>query len=350
MRIGITSDGGHAHYYIRLGLARAFGHCGHQVELHELGSKPLFDWFDEFEPELLLTQTYNVNKAMVKCIEERPHLKVIMKGSDWGKQQETIDLVEYPILVAKQEEIDIIGYLKERTGKPDFVHCHYHPNRIYSTHGSWLDELGIPVVGLMSAADIFDYTGGQRIESFAADVMFVGGYWPYKAKTLDKCILRLCNVNRPYKIKIYGNQGWPVPQYCGSLPNELVKDAMSSATICPSISEPHSQVFGTDIIERPWKILANRCFCISDYVESMVEDVFTNNEVLFAKTPEEFEGHVIQMLNKPDERLGYIERGHKTVINNHTYFNRIAKIFDELKMPWEAKSVLDIYSQIKDNL
>ena len=58
----------------------------------------------------------------------------------------------------------------------------------------------------------------------------------------------------------------------------------SSATVCPNVSEAHSQDFGYDIIERPFKVLSSGGFCISDYVESMAEEVFNNGEVVFAKT------------------------------------------------------------------
>ena len=82
-------------------------------------------------------------------------------------------------------------------------------------------------------------------------------------------------------------------------------------------------------------------FCVSDYVESMANDVFTNEELVFAKTPEEFEKLVSYYVNNPEERLPYIQRGYESVLRNHTYFHRIADLFNELQMPEQAKKCLE---------
>ena len=124
-----------------------------------------------------------------------------------------------------------------------------------------------------------------------------------------------------FNIKIFGGSDWPVVQYAGKISNENVKHAFRSATVCPNVSEPHSQDFGYDIIERPFKVLMSGGFCISDYVESMANDVFTNDEVLFAKTPEEFEQLIQYYVNHPKEAALYAEKGFNCVLQNHTYFH-----------------------------
>src|SRR3990167_1412358 len=289
MKILISSDGPHAHWFIRLSVAKAFQACGHKVAMWDINSKPVYDVFDEFQPDLFIGQTYNLTPHLINCLVERPYIKVIMKGSDWGEKQKEIDLKKYPVVVAKDEEIKLVEILRKQIGKPDFISCHYHPNRIQSTHGYWTEKLGIPIVGLMSGADIFTFHVGQKRDEFVSDIAFVGGYWEYKSQTLNKWLLPLCNPDKIYKIRIFGNSGWPCPQYCGIIQDEVIADVLASATICPNISEPHSQDFGYDIIERPWKLLSNKCFCISDYVDSMAKDVFTNDEIVFANNPKEFE-------------------------------------------------------------
>ena len=159
-------------------------------------------------------------------------------------------------------------------------------------------------------------------------------------------MIPLCHPMGKYNIKIFGNSDWPVAQFLGRIDGRYVKDIFHSAIICPNISEPHSQVFGYDIIERPFKILASRGFCISDYVQSMAEDVFNNNEIVFAKTPEEFHSLVEHYVNNPEERLSYIENGYQTVMNNHTYFHRVAKIFQELNMTRHSEDCLNRLSEI----
>ena len=338
MKILISSDGPHAHYYIRLGWARALEACGHDVYLWDIHNIPTYDMFDQFEPDIFMGQTYNLNKSVYACIKERPHLKVVMRGSDWGDMQKEIDKEKYPILTVRDDEKKLLEQLKKETQKPDFVHNHYHENWISKTHNKW-EDIGIRAVSLIHAADVFEYHGGEVLDHLKSDVSFVGGYWPYKAICLDKYMLRLCHPVGKFNVKIWGS-GWPVVQYMGKIDGSQVKNVFRSATVCPNVSEPHSQDFGYDIIERPFKVLMSGGFCISDYVESMSKDVFTNDEMLFAKTPEEFETLIEYYVAHPEEREPYIKRGYKCVLENHTYFHRMATMFQELGLSKEAEKTI----------
>ena len=264
MKILISSDGPHAHSYIRTSWGKVFANLGHQVRMWEISQESAFDAFDEFEPDIFMGQTYNLNDAVFKCIKERPHMKVVLRASDWGDMQDNIDLNKYPILVAQEEEKRLLEKLKKQTGKPDFVHNHYHDNWISQTHGKW-NDIGIRPVSLMHAADIFDFYPQQAVSLLKCDIGFIGGYWPYKAINLDKYLVNLCTPVGKYNIKIFGSSSWPVCQHLGKIDNNNVGALFSSATVCPNISEPHSQDFGYDIIERPFKILMSGGFCVSDY-------------------------------------------------------------------------------------
>ena len=339
MKIMISNDGPHAHYYIRLGWAKVFQAIGHDVTIWDINTKSAYDAFDEFDPDLFMGQTYNLNRSLFNCIKERPELKVVMRASDWGDMQKDIDKEKYPILTASKEETVWVERLKREVDKPDFVHNHYHDNWMKVTHNRW-DVIGIKVVSLMHGADVFDYTGAGEVDILKSDVTFIGGYWPYKAQTLDKYLIRLCHPVGKFNVKIFGGSDWPLVQYAGRISNENVKHAFRSATICPNVSEPHSQDFGYDIIERPFKVLMSGGFCISDYVESMANDVFTNDEIIFAKTPEEFEQLIEYYVNHPEETLPYVEKGYKCILDKHTYFHRVSTIFKELNMPKEAEKCL----------
>ena len=344
MKVMIASDGPHAHYYIRIGWAKVMQAMGHQCILWDIHSSPSFDAFDEFEPDIFIGQTYNLDRGVLQCIKERPHLKVVMRASDWGDVQDDIDLEQYPVLTARSDEIDLVGKLMQETGKPDFVYNHYHDKWILKTHNKW-ESIGVRPVSMLHAADIFEYSGGKELDFLKCDVSFIGGYWPYKARCLDPYLLRLCHPVGKYNIKIYGNQNWPVVQHLGRLDEKHVKDTFCSSTISPNISEPHSQDFGYDIIERPFKVLAAGGFCISDYVQSMAEDVFNNEEIVFAKTPDEFEDKIRYYLRHPEERLPYIKRGHASVLKNHTYFHRVSKIFTELGLSKEASQCMNLLNE-----
>ena len=116
MKILISSDGMHAHFYVRSGWAKAFSYSGHEVVLWDTKAQTAFDIFDEFEPDLFIGQTYNVTRSVFKCIAERPNLKVIMKAPDWGDIQKEIDPNRYNVLFVSEEEKRVIEKLKKETG------------------------------------------------------------------------------------------------------------------------------------------------------------------------------------------------------------------------------------------
>lgn len=344
MKILIANDGPTAFYYIRMGYARAFSAAGHQVVLWNINEKPANDAFDEMEPDLFLGQTYNMNRATINAIKERPHMKVIMKAGDWGPLAEEIAKEDYGVLMASPEEQARIIELYKETGRPNYVHIYYHPSFIESTHGYWKDA-GIPVYSHMLAADVFDYTNGKKTEQFESDLTFIGGYWPYKARNIDDYLLTLCK-DYKYRIKIFGNAHWPVAQYCGFAPQGMEKHILASATICPQLHEPHSTVYGFDMSERTFKLLANRCFCISDYVAGL-DYLFGEDECLvLTKTPEEFQERIDYFLANPDDRQGYIDRGYNKVMGEHTYFHRAADMFNNLNWPSHATKMMETYDRL----
>jgi len=340
MKILISNDGPTAFYYIRTGLARAFAAAGHGVMLWDINQKPVMDAFDEFQPDLFLGQTYNTNREVVQAIKERPHMKVIMKAGDWGPLADQIPTDLYGVLMASKTEKHIIRSLYDETGKPDYVHIYYHPSYIGDTHGGWSD-VGISVHSHMLAADIFDYTNGRQDERFKSDLTFIGGYWPYKARNIDDYLLPLC-LDYKYKIKIFGNANWPVAQYCGFAPPDLVRDVLASATICPQLHEPHSTDYGFDMSERTFKLMSNKCFVISDYVAGL--EILFGDSILMAKTPEKFRELVDHYLARPEERQQYIDANYEKVMNEHTYFHRAHDIFNNLNLDHYATSVLKVYN------
>lgn len=345
MKVLIANYDKFAHYYIHLGLAKAMTHMGMEVIMWDTNSKPVFDAFDEFEPDLFIGQTFNVDRAIAKCIAERPNMMVVMKASDDGPIHDTMDHSKFPVLVASDRERDTIKKLMEDTGKPDFVFVHYRDERLDETHGYWRQR-GVRVESMLSGACIFDYTCGTKKPEFECDLAFVGGRWGYKAQTLDKWFLPF--IATDLNIKIFGNQPWGVPQYCGFLPDEQVKHLFASAKICPNLSEPHSQVFGYDIVERPFKLLSNKCFVVSDYVEDM--KTIIPNGIVYAKTPSDFISKIMYYMEKPDKRQEVIQQGYDCVMNNHTYFHRVAYMFNKLGRPDLEELAMKALKDAKERL
>ena len=323
--------------FIRTGWGRVFSNLGHTFMFWQPEVKPAFDVFSEFEPDIFIGTTFDLDRAIYKNIVSRPNMKVILYASAWGELIDNIDPKEYPIVIATEKEKELLAKLKRETGKPDFVFLHYHNNWIQRTLGGW-DTIGIKPVSMLNAADLYDYYPGEVKEQFISDIAFVGGYWPYKGRNLNKFILPLCN---KYKVKIFGNQPWPVPQYLGYTDTEDVKHIFSSAKICPNVSEPHSTDFGFDIVERPFKILSSGNFCISDYVQSQVEDIF-HDIIPSPKTYNEFKDLIDYYLDKPEERQQLANKGKKLVLMEHTYFERVRDMFLHLGMFGDAEKTVEL--------
>lgn len=347
MRVIIADDsqGSNAHTYIRLGYARAFAAAGHETVIWDIHSKSAIDMFDEFNPDLFWGQTYNLERGIIKAIEERPNLRVILTGSDWSYYSDNINVDKYPIVTARPREIQLVEELIKKTGKPDFICCHYHDNRIGITHEYWRSRLGVSIYGIPLAADIADYTNGQVIEEFKSDICMSGGFWAYKGQIITKWLFPLCEPSLNLNIKIFGNRPWPIINYCGFLDTQYMRHAFKSAKLNVNLSEPHAHtVGGHDINERPFKLLCGKNVVLSDYTESLAKDFFNNGEIHFAKTPLEFKEKALAILNGElsiDPNIGY-----QKIIKSETYFHRVRDIFSILKLSTEAQNVMDIYKDI----
>ncbi len=336
MKVLIASDGVHAHFFERAAWANAFNACGIQSILWDCKKIPAFDIFDTYEPDIFLGQTYNLEPALIKCIYERPHLKVALRAGDWGDQESIVDKSRYNILYCSSSEKQILQKLKDETGKPDFVYIHYDETSINITHNHFR-SIGIEPKSVMMSADIMMYSNAQYDPKLDCDIAFVGGYWPYKGLVINQYLFPLMNDVGKYNIKIFGNQVWPSNQYCGMISDTEVKNLFVSAKICPNLSEPHAHAFGIDVNERIFKILFAGGFCISDYVDSYK---LFGDGLIMAKTPDEFQNKIEYYLNHPSERIKVANIGQSIVKKYHTSFDRIAQIMHYFNMPQIANLIL----------
>lgn len=330
--------------YVRTGWANVFRALGHEFVWWDQGRKPALDAFAETAPDLFIGTTYGIDRATIKAIARRPAMRVILYASAWGDLADEIP-EDYPITRVTEDEKANIARLKDETGRPDFVFSHVSPTYQAGLLGGWLTHANICHVGILNAADTFSYLGATCREEFACDVAFVGGYWPYKARNLGPYMLPLCHASRGLRVKIFGNQPWPVAQYLGVLEDSDARDVFASATVCPNVSEPHSTEFGYDVVERPFKVLAAGGFCVSDHVDGLRE-LFGEDEVPTARTPAEFHDLVSHFVAHPDDRLGYMAMARANVMQNHTYFHRVAQMLKFLAMYEEEERCMRIHADL----
>lgn len=328
MKILISSDGYHAHYYQRMSWVNAFSKMhGVTVALWDINSVSAFDAFDGFEPDIFLGQLYNLTPTVVKCIKERPHLKVGLRAGDWGDHEKEVDKSIYNILYATKDEIETLKRLQGETGQVSFVHIHYPKEALKQTH-NYYESIGVRATSIMMCADVDTYSNAQPDSNYNCDIGFVGGYWPYKGQVIEPYLFPLLENVGEYNVKIFGNQNWYVNQYCGLINDNKVKDLFFSAKICPNLSEPHAQKFGFDVNERIFKVLCAGGFCISDNVEGYK---MFGDGIVIADSPQDFREKIDYYLDNECERVSIASRGRDFVMKNHTNEVRALEILREFK-------------------
>lgn len=339
MKVLISHDGSPAHFFDRSAIAKVLQYCGHQIVWWDCKSKAAFDIFNEAGPfDIFYGQTYNLDRATIKCLQTNPAMRIIMRAGEWGKHTDDWNKAkkdEYPVLIESKEIRDEVLKLNDEINI-SFLHTHYHPDYLDLTHGHWREN-GIKVVSLMNAADVFDYTNGVWKEELTSDVLYVGSNWGYKSRNLNKMVLPLCNPNLNLKIKIFGGGGWSCPQFMGPAPQEIVKDLFKSATVNLAISEPHSTEFGYDVTEKIFKLTSNKSFVISDKVEGL-QKIYGDSVVCADET--DLLDKVKYFIDSPAKSMKYISGAYKITMESHTYFDRVVSIFENLGMKSEVGNVI----------
>lgn len=329
-------DGYHAHHFERLGWFNALNRAGLPVAYYDCKKESAFDVFDQLNPTVFIGQSYNLDRATIKCIKARPQMKVILRAGNFSSNEEMMN--DPNVLCTTEQEYRILGSLLEEIDKPDLVYCHYLQEDMEITHDKFRTKLGIKILGVPMSADLDTYYNGSYNDLFESDIAFVGGYWPYKGQIIDQYLTPLC-ANYDYKIKIFGNRIWPhVNQFCGFIDDHHVKDLFASAKVCPNLSEPHSHTYGIDVNERAFKVLAAGGRCVMDNVAA-AKKIF-GNHVLFAENPKDFKEKVDNIIKNPYDTT----ESKQFVVNNHTNYHRVASMLENVGEHKKAKRVMDAHN------
>ncbi len=327
-------------HYVRTGWKNVFEYCGHEFSFWNPQATPAFDAFSEAgKIDLFLGTTYGVDRPLEKIIRNRPEMKVALFASAWGPWVDDIDIKKYPIVVASTEEIKRLEALKKGTGRPDFVFVHAHGRWLEGTMSHWR-SIGVTPIGILNAADLFLYFGGEVKKEFVADAVYCGGYWGYKGRNIERYLLPLCHPSQKLNVKIFSRSEWPVAQNIGDIPDSELKHVFASAKVCPNISEPHSTDtgLGFDIVERVFKSLSSGGMCVSDYVDE-ARDLFTETELPMARNPAIYKELIRHYIEHKEARDRVAAAGRKKVIAEHTYFERVGTIMESLGWTDQAELV-----------
>lgn len=342
--IADDSRGSNAWAFIRKGWARAFDLSGHNVYFWDIHSQPAIDLFDDFKPDLVMAQSYNLERGLMKCLLENPQVKVVLQAGDWSEWSNAIDGEKYPILKASDKEIkNVETLLKHRN--IDLITAHYHDRDILKTHRFWFEKLDIKIAGLPPALDVVDYVGGVKMDEFECDIIHISGYWGYKSQVINEYFLPLLSESN-LKIKLFGNRPWPGPAYMGTLDTKYVKHAFKSAKLNINIGEPHALLEdGVEVNEKVFKLLGGKNQVLSTAEGSLMRNFFNSGEIEYGKTPKEFQEKARAIV--AGDLTVDTTKGYDVVMSKHTYFHRVSSLFSYLGLEQESEHVMSRFSELR---
>lgn len=206
--------------------------------------------------------------------------------------------------------------------KPDVVFGYGHQTDAhYWKH--WYQRHNIPWAPMPTAGDTLVYRKTETARIY--DIAYVGGYWPYKAKNLDRYLTPLLR-DKDLKSIVYGWGHWPRDVCNGSIEDPDVAKLLNQSKIAPCVAEPHTSEFGIDLPERLFKAALCGALIIHDRVIGLERYV---PSAIIAKNPEEFKSLCKYWAQKEQEkeRLELAEKQRLEVLRSNTYFDRIATLF-----------------------
>jgi spore maturation protein CgeB len=164
-------------------------------------------------------------------------------------------------------------------------------------------------------------------EMFSSDLMIMGSMYPYRIKLVEELI--------DFKPAIWG-KGWAkvknaeiLKLYKGRSVWGMDKTkAICGAAISLNHHHPLNDIKGTQ--SRTFDIAACRGFQLSEYKED-IEDLFRiGEEIICYRTIDELKKLLQYYLLHLDERKEISLAGHKRVLKDHTYDNRVQQILGML--------------------
>lgn len=346
----LIQQGAGANFYIRNAWVTALRRIGHDVVYWNDQSRSPLDIFFEFKPDVFIGSTWQLNTGIVKALAKYPETKIALCANNWGENDEEVKK-QFSIEFASDKEKLFVEQLRKLTGKPDFIFCQYHDRYAKETHKLWRN-VGCEPYGIMTCANIDEYQLTEPSKGRISDVVFVGGYWPYKSKQIAPYLFPLTNTS--LDVKIFGFGGWPVPNFLGGISSALVCPFYSSAKVCPNIFEPHSLALGYDVNQRTFQISAAGGFQVCQNVQSVKEDIFPEGGCVFADNQEDFLAKCLFYIQNPDQRIDHIIKGIHEVYFAHTNYHRTAQLMELLELHDEDLKLVsyahDVFKHVSDTI
>ena len=305
MKILIGQRVGGAFGYITDGWLNAARDQGHSIERWNGERK---DWLS-FNPDIYL----GCSGHKQKIPQDRSNCKVAIHVNPLG-----------PVLIdgISESRANIEWVIKQ---KPDLVFGYGTiKDKIYWE--GWTKSYGINWCPMPCAGDKIIFRQITDLSDRKYDMVYLGGRWPYKARTIDSYLLKTVEYLKEHSktYKVHGWGDWPKDTCSGALSEDKACEFLNSGKIAPCIAELHTHQYGIDIPERAFKAALCGCLVIHDAVPFIREMI---PSAVVAQNPDNFKELCLHYINNVEERETLIKKQQEEVLNNQTYHNRLENLF-----------------------
>lgn len=319
-------------FYHHLGLIHALEAMGHTVIRLPFGRTIPVEKLDRTDVVVFpMHPAYfgGIDLELLRKLKVRDGTRIVVSGQGFGL--ETSRWTHEHENAHPPEQMKVM-----ESGLIDLCYTWYpEPGRkLY--FGPWAERFGIPVVSLPLAADATVLS--RRIEgppgSLTSEVGFVGGIWSTKEAPLQRYLMPVLD---RFSHTLVG-KGWDRYGYrCSDLPENMDHWVHGSCLVCPNVQQDsHRELPGMPCNERTFKIPAGGGFQICD-PNSTLRSYFAEDEVPMAENETDFIEKVAHFIRHPGDRVSYIDRAKRKVLEEHTYHHRVAKLLDALRIPHDPR-------------
>jgi len=235
------------------------------------------------------------------------------------------------------EQPEAIKWVKDQ--EPDVVYGYgLEKDRSY---WSWWDRGGIPWIPMACAGDATQFNPHNG--SHEKDIVYLGGRWDYKAKSIDPYLLPVLR-DRGLSCVIYGWGNWPSDLIVSRAADSQVPGILASAKIGPCIAESHTIRHGIDVPERVFKIALSGTIAVHDPVANFHEVL---ESVPVATSPSAYHEKVKSLAAETPEVTTKARKQYNEVFGAHTYHHRLAGLFKFLGFNNESRAILQSLKLLK---
>jgi hypothetical protein len=211
---------------------------------------------------------------------------------------------------------------------------------------SYWDRDGTPWVPMACAGDatLFSPLNGAH-DSY--DIVYVGGRWAYKAKSMDPYLLPVFTDHSMSHL-VYGWGEWgQVMRGVNQATDDEVPGILSSGCVGPCISEPHTIRYGIDVPERVFKVILSGAIAVHDNAKDLGAVLTT---VPMCVSPQKYHSTIKKLCSLDGtDRLILAAAQYKQVAKSHTYHHRLAGLLSRLGFEEEAEGLLTALGKFIDD-